>query len=82
MSFEEYENHQHETNKLAMEILKIISLTIGETHKFVIDKFKNGDYLLTDVFWQMIKKEENGKYNRVEFCNCCRKFTLYHEDEA
>lgn len=80
MYFEEFEHHQHKHNKLVREILRQVAKDVSISHKEAMDMFRGGDYDITFLFWDLIKRRRGDEFNRVEYCYGCKKFNLFKVD--
>ena len=84
MYLDDFEKHQHKTNKLAKDTLKSISKIYGADYNETLTLFKNGHPKVTDAFWLEFYKQDMArlkKYNRIYFCPQCRKFEMYFEPD-
>lgn len=82
MYLDDFEKHQHKTNKLAKDTLKSISKIYGADYNETLTLFKNGHPKVTEAFWVEFYKQDITrleKYNRIDFCPQCRKFEMYFE---
>ena len=73
--------HEERAHEVALNSLRIIAKNKGASLNQVIKLFTNGDYETTEQFWINIITEFNGKYNRVDYCSDCQKFSLYFEED-
>lgn len=74
--------HFHEHDKIAKDQLKAIAKKQKRSLNSVIKGFTFGqDEEITYEFWVGIREKYQDKFNRVEYCPSCKKFSLYHEKE-
>lgn len=76
------ELHQHSTNKLVRDALRLVAKSVGAPGRDIVDAFRAGHEGVTFDFWLLINGASPGKYNRVDFCHTCRKFSLWSDGLA
>lgn len=82
MYLDDFEKHQHKTNKLAKDTLKSICKIYGAEYNETIKLFKQGHERVNKAFWVEFYKQDITrfkKYNRIYFCPQCKKFEMYFE---
>jgi len=74
--------HQHATHKVANSILKAIADEKKQPLDKIQKKFVRNNVAITLAFWErFLETPESREYNRVEYCENCKKFTLYFEED-
>ena len=75
------ETHNHKANKLVKETLKKVSKKLGLPYVHVCDVFRDGNDDMAIAFWDMLYTNPIYKqiYNRVYYCQGCKKFNMYYE---
>jgi len=76
-----YEKCNHETDNIAREVLKLIANVTGISYAVISKQFRGGDHVITYTFWGMINDEHPDRFNRVDYCPGCKKFTLFLEED-
>jgi hypothetical protein len=79
MTFQELQAHQHQAHAIAREALKTIAVGSGLSYQVVSKMFRDGDEETTFIFWDLINQEHPDQFNRVYYCQTCKKFNLYWE---
>ncbi|MBM7457295.1 hypothetical protein HNR62_003207 [Oceanisphaera litoralis] len=80
IGFEDYERHQHATNKIAREALKQVAKNFQMPYSKVLVEFRdNEDLEITADFWHEVRARHGDEYNGVIYCHGCKKFNLYHQ---
>lgn len=74
---EKFMLHRHAGNEIAKKALKQIGIRTNRTLNQVVKAFTHQEVLATEMFWELIEKEHTGKFNGVEYCCGCKKFTLH-----
>jgi hypothetical protein len=77
MTFQELQVHQHQAHAIAREALKTIAQASNMSFQVVSKLFRQGDESATYCFWDYIEHYYPNQYNRVDFCETCKKFNLY-----
>lgn len=83
----DYERHEHPSDALVRKLLKAIGQQIGFTEKRAINAFREGDTLITELFWIAFDRvldtqgmrETIGRVNRVSYCAPCNAFHLWYD---
>ncbi len=78
--FEEHEKLHNESDRIVKKALSAITPFTGKLFFQVKKAFINKDYFVTDLFWSEIFRVFGDKYNRVDYCAECRKFSLYYKE--
>lgn len=80
-SFEEAHKHQKEQNKIVRDTLKKIAKVDGQTYHESIRNIIDQNEELTVKFWDEIRSKYQNQFNRLSYCQSCKKFDLYHEED-
>ncbi len=86
MYFKDRHQHQKEHSKMVKSSLKSVAKKQRLAYQIVFHDFVSGDIEeVTLLFWDELFDlfpHVNGKYNRVDYCQTCKRFNLYSEGNS
>lgn len=82
----DYGRHEHPSDKVVRNILKVLGKKMGLSEKRAINAFKQQDPFMTHLFWAAFDRmvdaqdmrERIGRINRVTYCSSCKAFHLWY----